>query len=177
MYDVYLIVIIWLFYCFRVSKIIGLVEDKTLSHSVTKALFQHVPNIPIFCNLILSNPATPERPNESMIMCSIMGAILPFLRDAEVFKAACMYSCKLLGLMRNKPEAVLEFCRNIANVRIILKAAVDNDNDLGLTAVKLLKVLLVVQVNLNLLKMYVCLDYSVRLQYRFCFGFIRRGTD
>lgn len=85
-------------------------------------------------------------------MCSVMGAILPFLRDAEVFRAACMYSCKLLELMQNEPDALLEFCKSIANVRVILKVAFDYDNDLGLAAVKLLRVLLQVQVSLNLYK-------------------------
>lgn len=97
--------------------------------------------------LLLSKPAIPTDTNQTLNLCAAMGAIIPYLHDKDVFVASCLFSRKLLYYLKNQPNAMLQFCKNMSNMKVIFGAAVNADDDIGICVLELLKMLLRFQVS------------------------------
>lgn len=109
---------------------------------------QNLTYIGLFSNLLLSKPAFPTETHQSVAMCRALGANLPHVQDKDAFVALCDLSIKLLGSLKDEPNAMLQFCQGDgSNVIIIVGAALSPDDELGISALNLLVTLLKSQVS------------------------------
>lgn len=97
--------------------------------------------------LLLTKPDIPiTETNQLLALCTAMGAILPLIRDRDVFVAACVFTVKLLHILKDQPKAMLGFCKNMENIKAIFGAAVAEDEGVGVNAANILIALLKFQV-------------------------------
>lgn len=133
---------------FRAAILVSQIQTtSTLSKKITMTFFQNLNCIDLCSNLLLAKPAIPSDPDQSLVFCVALGIILPHLQDKDSFIATCSLSCTLLiNLNASKPSAMMEFCKNIGNIKVLFGAAISPDDDVGTSALCLLQTLLNFQV-------------------------------
>ncbi|KYB27202.1 hypothetical protein TcasGA2_TC033136 [Tribolium castaneum] len=99
----------------------------------------------IFRNLIIAEPGIPLDSSDSILLCSIMGAVMPTLNDSRVLKGACVFSSKLLASCKDNPESVKAFCKNVANIRHLVRIIDKLNDETSIEVISLLKVIILVQ--------------------------------
>lgn len=121
-------------------------KNREISTKIAGLLPLTVNNSTIFGNLILAEPGVSLNSEDSLLLCSIMGAVIPSLNDSQVLRGACVFSSKLLTTEKNNPVYLKEFCRNLSNIRHLIDIVDMVDDETSIEIIRLLKVLVIIQV-------------------------------
>jgi hypothetical protein len=122
--------------------------NNDVSRDVALVLPLTVDKPTIFRNLIIAEPGIPLDSSDCVLICSVMGAVIPTLNDSEVLKGACTFSSKLLASSKDDPCAIKEFCRNTENLRYLIDTIDKVDDSTAVEIIRLLKVIILIQVNI-----------------------------
>lgn len=132
---------------FRAALILRRIANYSISIKITPFLLQTLNFPTVFRNLLFSNPGVPTDFRESMLICSFMGAVLPTLHDVDTLKGACVFTTKILSSLKDRPESVKEFCKNISNIRSLIRINENVDDETSIEIIRLLKIVLRIQVS------------------------------
>lgn len=122
------------------------IQDKELSAKVACIIPTALNDKRMLGRLILSNPGVPANPEVALKICEFMSLVLCLIEDAEVLKAACVYSKYLVTTLKNEGNVAVLFCRNMKNIQFLTLKVKYVDEEIAIEILRLLKVLMLVQV-------------------------------